>query len=43
MDTGRATERIEGGGGAGQMQKVGPHKMDCVRAHPQEILRFYML
>ena len=33
-------------GGPGQRQKVGPHKMDCVRgsgARPQEILRFYML
>ena len=29
----RAAERIGGGGGGGpgQIQKVGPHKMDCVR------------
>ena len=32
--------------GPGQIQKVGPHKMDCeggLGANPQEILRFYML
>ena len=38
----RAAERI--GGGPGQIQKVGPHKMDCVKGvRPQEVLRFYML